>query len=925
MRAWKQITVGLTMLGLIGACADQTANTATPLDPTSSPAVATIETSPSVGACANLDGSCAVTDESECQATGGQFVVGATCALPDGSATFPGAPGALPAPEELEPIDLTGACCLPQGGCSDLTAKQCFVSNGNFFAGTLCKNTDACQPIDGGACCMPFGKCAFTNAQQCSISGGSWFQGQQCSAKLCGTVVFAEVGACCLPDGSCEELSKCQCEEAGGQFLNGLQCIMDATGVKMCPLTKMGACCLPIGTCELMTAEQCQLAQGQYNDGKTCDEVDCAPQLDACCVPNGDCLEIPTSLCKASAGIPHPGLSCEEIDGCPQTIWACCMPDGNCEQLTKKDCLASGGLYHYGANCEEVDCPIVGACCLPDGQCIETSDIECTAAGGSFNADGNCDTTQCCTVPTVAPCCVQGACYAVTTDMCFLLKGKTYPTNMSCDQVDCCGGTTISCEDGVGVGENKPFDPTNATGLGLNGGGALVLDANTLEDLLLYVANSPQNTVSKFDTVTGKELGRYAVCANPSRTSVDLDNACWVGCRNDGKIAKIIHEQTNCIDANSNGTIETSKDINNDGIISGGEILPFGADECVVVFNIGGAAIRAAGVDSANHPWFGDSTFSWLKRIHPTTGAVEQTIQLPTAPYGLAIDSTGIIWVSSRAGYRLLRVDPTTSTVTSHTPPSNPSNYDPYGIAIDKFGKVWTGATYLNKAFRYDPVTSTWASVATNSRPRGVAADGNGNVLVALDMTSMVAKINATTMTVDANYSLGANRFPVGVAVDADGYVWAVNQTSSTASKVDLFAPPLTPVILEVSTGANPYTYSDMTGYALKTVVAVEGTYTATFEGCVDVDTNWFDINVAYGAPPDTHIEVRYRVANDLTSLLAAPWSPTFGPFPPATMPIDLTTGAPVVGKLFQVQVKLVGGPNGASPVVSGIHVTSGL
>jgi len=59
----------------------------------------------------------------------------------------------------------------------------------------------------------------------------------------------------------------------------------------------------------------------------------------------------------------------------------------------------------------------------------------------------------------------------------------------------------------------------------------------------IWVPNSNEGTVSKIDTVTGRELGRYrtgpaGVYGNPSRTTVDLYGNCWVGNRNSGTVVK---------------------------------------------------------------------------------------------------------------------------------------------------------------------------------------------------------------------------------------------------------------------------------------------------------------------------------------------------------------------------------------------------
>jgi hypothetical protein len=105
----------------------------------------------------------------------------------------------------------------------------------------------------------------------------------------------------------------------------------------------------------------------------------------------------------------------------------------------------------------------------------------------------------------------------------------------------------------------------------------------------IWVPNM-DGTVSKLNTDTGQELARYRIApatlpngGNPSRTTVDLQGNCWVGCRAAGTVVKIgLLETDNWIDRNNNGVCDTCKDLNNSGYIETSEVLPWGQDECVL-------------------------------------------------------------------------------------------------------------------------------------------------------------------------------------------------------------------------------------------------------------------------------------------------------------------------------------------------------
>ena len=419
------------------------------------------------------------------------------------------------------------------------------------------------------------------------------------------------------------------------------------------------------------------------------------------------------------------------------------------------------------------------------------------------------------------------------------------------------------------------------------------------------------------------EIGRYKMCGDPSRTAVDLEGNAWVGCRGGAAVARVINEKKNCIDKNGNGTIETSEDKNNDGQVTGSEVLPYGQDECLkfVVKPPGITMARAVGVDKENKGWVGDWNKKLLWQLHPEDGKVLDTINIGCNPYGIVVDTKGIVWVSGRGCNAIIRVDPKTKKVSSFK--AN-QNFSPYGINLDIYGNIWTGnCCGHHAAYRLDTVTNKFSYVNMNHRPRGLATSIDGYVYVAADQTNSVAKINAKTMKLEGHISLGSGRFPIGMALDYDGMVWAVNQQKGSASKID---PVKMKVVGEYPVGKGPYTYSDMTGYTLHNFTAPQGHYYAVF-GLEDWDgkvaeadattTIWTQIDVAVDVPKGAWIDIRYRAADTVGALAKAVWSKAQGPFPPLTLPIDLTKGGLKVGGAFlEVEIFLQASADKQTPVV---------
>ncbi|MFH1533157.1 MAG: hypothetical protein ABIK09_20715 [Pseudomonadota bacterium] len=486
-----------------------------------------------------------------------------------------------------------------------------------------------------------------------------------------------------------------------------------------------------------------------------------------------------------------------------------------------------------------------------------------------------------------------------------------------------CGDCDPLCDTlKAGPDSENPFVPTedNSEGVGTNLDGFLILDSTKLNLSFIWIANSGESTVSKLDTETGAELARYITCSDPSRTSVDLNGDAWVACRGDGGVAKIhLYEQT-CEDKNGNGVIDTSRDENGDLVISGSEMLPAGQDECIkFLVYPGGSLQRGAGVDSENHAWFACYNTKSLRRLHPDDGAVVQTITgLPANPYGLVIDGNNILWISGRGGNQLVRVDPTQTPPQIDSYVSPLGSFSPYGIALDYQGRVWTAnCCGKNVAYRFDPTTGQWAEAATGSRPRGLAGSVDGRLYVANDSDSRIAVVDVDSLQTLGYVELGAGRYPVGVAVDFQGNAWAVNQSGSSATKID---PDTLTVIGEYPVGQSPYTYSDMTGYNLHNFTVSQGQYSTIIGGWSEIRVKWESLFVDAEIPEGSSISVEVRTAMTVEALGVTPWQGMFGPFPPATFPMDLSILPAMDGKFLQIRLWLFSEDKESTPIIKEIQ-----
>src|SRR5205823_5748561 len=137
-----------------------------------------------------------------------------------------------------------------------------------------------------------------------------------------------------------------------------------------------------------------------------------------------------------------------------------------------------------------------------------------------------------------------------------------------------------------------------------------------------------------------------------------------------------------------------------------------------------------------------------------------------------------------------------------------------YGISVDAKGRVWLGGWIGSNwcVSRYtpdaaSPSTGTWAHLEGGpGQGRGIAVDNTGSVWLA-DTSFGVHQIDEEALTVKKDIPMGGTF--VGMAVDFDDKIWAIDQGGGNGFKID----PASYAMTSVKVGNGPYTYSDMTGY----------------------------------------------------------------------------------------------------------------
>jgi DNA-binding beta-propeller fold protein YncE len=381
-----------------------------------------------------------------------------------------------------------------------------------------------------------------------------------------------------------------------------------------------------------------------------------------------------------------------------------------------------------------------------------------------------------------------------------------------------------------GPGSDVPDNPGDCPGEGEEG---------EYDFSIIWIANSPEGTVSKIDTFTATEVARYRTgpgAPDPSRTSVNLEGDVAVANRG-GSMTKIAARLDDCIDADGDGAIRTSSGPT--------DILPWGEDECILwhtplEFTGGAGGPRAVawdgGEDDGPCPgtgadvwigWRNDPDDGQIRRLDGETGEPNAVVPVPgwqevhgQGMYGGAVDKDGGFWVIGKGG-TVLHVDPDTLEVRrwGHSPPAGFSETF-YGMAMDAEGAPWA-AGQSGHLYRFDPATESLETVGSlGSNFRGMAIDRDGIAWIAFGAQEggpcgLLAYDTEVRVVVTADTGLDGCVEPVGVSIDAEQFVWVVDKRANRAYKVD----PQQHTTQIVTGLVSPYTYSDMTGAGLDLVV----------------------------------------------------------------------------------------------------------
>lgn len=528
-----------------------------------------------------------------------------------------------------------------------------------------------------------------------------------------------------------------------------------------------------------------------------------------------------------------------------------------------------------------------------------------------------------------------------------------------------CGTCDLSCNlDGRGSESEVGFEPPDEdSGLEMDENGAIILGEGThIEYNFLWVANAREGTVSKVDTRTLTEVGRYhSVGPNntgltpgghnsPSRTAIDLAGSMFVANRAFGRqasVTKIGSDQ--CRDINGDSRIQTSRDANGNGEINLGDPNEFlgQADECFLWTSPVGAddgVARALAIDIGDgqnphgNVWAGlfhHQSFVGLSgatgELLSRPGLTNPVTDLGHSPYGAVVDSNGYVWSGTISQGTIVGFDSVTGRKSGVIQPQGAPRSS-YGITLDAKNRVWIGAQRVGVT-RYDPYTAAngrriedplagggaWANQACTGTcyMRGMGVDTSERIWVA-DNEGGVQAWNTNSLAHITNARVSGSAPVTGAGVDFFGYIWGVSGNGFTV-RID---PDNPNDQTRVNVGAGPYTYSDFTGFGLRNFTAPRGIYRQVFiSGCKE-NTHWAELRLSGDTPPQTRLEARVKVAPTEDDLADPNRSWTGGWLLAADQddfPADLSALA--TDKVLLVEVALVRENPDLTPALTGLDV----
>ncbi len=171
-------------------------------------------------------------------------------------------------------------------------------------------------------------------------------------------------------------------------------------------------------------------------------------------------------------------------------------------------------------------------------------------------------------------------------------------------------------------------------------------------------------------------------------------------------------------------------------------------------------------------------------------------------PYGIALDSSGNIYVADSDNSIIYKINP--SGIVTTFAGANAYLSCPVGMAVDSSGNVYVADYGNNRICKFTSEGAMTTLPGTFNYPYDVAVDSSGNVYVADTGYSRIQKIDSLLSV--STFATGLD--PYGIALDSSGNLYVADADNQ--------------VIDKITTGGVKSTFSDSTMYSCPQGVAVD-------------------------------------------------------------------------------------------------------
>ncbi|MFF2481308.1 S-layer homology domain-containing protein [Paenibacillus sp. NPDC058071] len=230
---------------------------------------------------------------------------------------------------------------------------------------------------------------------------------------------------------------------------------------------------------------------------------------------------------------------------------------------------------------------------------------------------------------------------------------------------------------------------------------------------------------------------------------------------------------------------------------------------------------RAVAADSSGNVYVADTNNHRIQKLTLSTntwsewkkagGGAGNGLGEFSSPYGVAVDSNGNVYVADTGNHRIQKLDISTNTWSEWKKAGGGAGNGlgefsaPYGVAVDSSGNVYVADAGNHRIQKLTLSTNTWSEwkksgggIGSNlgefSSPNGVAVDSSGNVYVADTGNHRIQKLTLSTNTWSEwkksggglGSGLGEFSNPYGVAVDGSGNVYVADTSNHRIQKLTL-------------------------------------------------------------------------------------------------------------------------------------------